>query len=299
MTDAIDMRERNWGRWGADDERGAGNLLTPERVAAAAGLVGRGDVYPLALPIGARTTPVPPNRPGPQHYMTRDGGDFAAGLRRKGGFETTDGVVMMGEHVGTHIDALAHVSDEGQMFNGHALSEVRSNGAARCGIERLTSLVGRGVLLDVCALKETDRLAPDYVVTDDDLEACAARQSVAVEPGAIVLVRTGWLSTFAHEGAAAFFRTEPGIGMAAAGWLAARDVAAVGADNYGIEVVPTEDGRPGPVHRALVRDCGIYLMEMLVLDDLAAAGVSEFLFVAAPLPIKGGVGSPINPLAIA
>ncbi|PQO24204.1 cyclase [Rhodobacteraceae bacterium WD3A24] len=298
MTDAIDMRERNWGRWGDDDERGAGNLLTPERVAAAAGLVGRGDVYPLGLPIGARTTPVPPNRPGPQHYMTRDGGDFAAGLRRKGGFETTDGVVMMGEHVGTHVDALAHVGDEGRLFNDHPLSGVRSNGAATCGIEKLPAIVGRGVLLDVCALKGTDRLDPQYVITDDDLAACAERQSLTVEAGTIVLVRTGWLSTFREEGAAAFFLTEPGIGMAAAEWLAARDVVAVGADNYGIEVVPTEDGRPGPVHRALVRDCGIYLMEMLVLDELAAAGVPEFLFVAAPLPITGGVGSPLNPLAI-
>jgi kynurenine formamidase len=298
MTDVPDLRERNWGRWGRDDERGAANLLTPERVAQAAGLVTRGDVYSLALPISMRTVPVPPNRPGPQHYMIRDGGDFAAGLRRKGGFETTDGVVVLGEHVGTHIDALSHVGDEGRLFNDHSLSGVRSNGARHCGIERLPALVGRGVLLDVCALHATDRLAPEYLITADDLEACAARQSVEIEPGTIVLVRTGWLSTFHEEGAEAFFRTEPGIGMGASAWLAERDVTAVGMDNYGVEVVPTEDGRPGPVHRALVRDCGIYLMEMLVLDELAAADPGAFLFMAAPLPILGGVGSPLNPLAI-
>lgn len=292
------LRERNWGRWGKDDERGTVNLLTPERVALAAGLVTRGEVYSLGLKISGRTVPVPPNRPGPQQYMTRDGGDFAAGLRRKGNFETTDGVIVIGEHVGTHIDALAHVGDEGKLFNGHPLSGVRSNGARNCGIDRLPSLVGRGVLLDVCALHETDRLAPDCLITAADLEACCKRQSVQVEPGSIVLIRTGWLSMFHEQGAEAYFRTEPGIGMEASAWLVERDVVGIGMDNYGVEVVPTEDGRPGPVHRALVRDCGMYLMEMLVLDELASADPGSFLFVAAPLPIMGGVGSPLNPLAI-
>lgn len=298
MDERVGLREYNWQRWGGDDHLGAANLLTPARVAQAAQLVVRGEVYSLALPIGPRSVPVPPNRPGPQQFMTRDGGDFAAGLKRKGGFETTDGVLMIGEHVGTHIDALAHVSDEGQLFNGHPLTDVRSNGARACGIERLPSLVGRGVLLDVCALYGLERLEKDHLVTPEELVACTKRQAVEVLPGTIVLVRTGWLSVFREEGPLPFFATEPGLGMAAAAWLVERDVVGVGMDNYGIEVVPTEDGRPGPVHRALVRDCGVYLMEMLVLDALAAAEASEFMFVAAPLPIQGGVGSPLNPLAI-
>ncbi len=298
MTGPVCLRERNWGRWGAEDQRGAANLLGPKGVAAAAALVTRGRVFPLGLPIGPRSTPVPPNRAGPQQFMTRDGGDFAAGLRRRGGFETTDGVILIGEHVGTHIDALAHVSDEGRMFNGHALTEVRSGGAARCGIEQVPALVGRGVLLDLCAARGRPRLEPGEVVGGADLAACAEAQGVSIGSGDIVLLRTGWLSMFRESGPREFFAAEPGLGMTGAAWLAERDVAAIGADNYGIEVVPTEDGQPGPVHRALVRDCGLYLMEMLDLDALAGAGVHEFMFVAAPLPITGGVGSPINPLAI-
>lgn len=294
-----ELRERNWGRWGAEDELGAANLMTPAQVMAAAGMVRSGRVFSLSLPINSRDVPVLPGRASPQHFMRRDGGDYAAGLTRKGGFETTDDVVLLPTHAGTHIDALAHVADEGQLYNGFALSGVRSNGAARCGIDKLPALVGRGVLLDMCALKGVERLEPGYVITAEDLLACEASQSVSVSEGAVVLIRTGWLDVFRNEGPKPFFKTEPGIGMTATRWLVDRDVAAIGADNYAVEVVPTEDGRPGPMHRILVRDCGIYLMEMLVLDELAKAGIDEFLFVAAPLPIAGGVGSPINPIAIA
>jgi kynurenine formamidase len=297
-ADAI-ARQRNWGRWGDEDELGAANLLTPDRVRQAATHIRTGRIFSLALPLGDRDVPVLPGRTPPQHFMRRDGGDYAAGLKRKGGFQTVDDVVILPTHGATHIDALAHVADEDKLYNGFPLSSVRSNGAAHCGIDKLPGLVGRGVLLDLCAARGEEALPGGSVVTPEDLESCERRQSVTVGPGDIVLLRTGWLSVFAGQGATAFFREEPGIGLAAAGWLAERDVAAVGADNYGVEVIPTEDGRPGPVHRALVRDCGIYLLELLVLDPLAEAGVSEFLFVAAPLPIAGGVGSPINPLAIA
>lgn len=293
-----ELRARNWGRWGPEDERGAANLMTPAQVTAAAGLVHTGRVFSLSLPINSRDVPVLPGRASPQHFMRRDGGDYAAGLTRKGGFETTDDVVLLPTHAGTHIDALAHVADEGQLYNGYPLSGVRSNGAARCGIDKLPALVGRGVLLDICALKGVDRLEPGYVISPEDLQAWEERRSISVGEGTVVLIRTGWLSVFRDEGPQAFFEAEPGIGMAAAQWLAERDVVAVGADNGAVEVVPTEDGRPGPVHRVLVRDCGIYLMEMLELDELAAAGVDEFLFVAAPLAIAGGAGSPINPIAI-
>lgn len=291
-------RERNWGRWGADDECGTANLLDEERVRAACAQVRSGRVISLALPLSPRDVPVLPGRPSPQHFMRLDGGDYAAGLARRGGFQTTDDMVLLPTHAATHIDALAHVADEDRLYNGHPLSGVRSNGAARCGIDKLPALVGPGLLLDLCALHEVERLQAGHVITPNELEACGRRQEVSVEPGSIVLLRTGWLATFRSEGAAAFFESEPGIGMAAAGWLAERDVAAVGADNYAVEVIPTEDGRPGPVHRALVRDCGMYLLEMLALDELAQAGAWTFLFVAAPLPIKGGVGSPLNPLAI-
>lgn len=292
------VRERNWRRWGAEDELGAANLLTPERVRLAAGLVKTGRVFSLSLPIQDNGVPVLPGRPLPQHFMRRTGSDYAAGVKRKGGFQSVDDVILLPTHGTTHIDALAHIGDEGRLYNDHPLAGVRSNGASRLGIEKLRSLVGRGVLLDLCAHRGVEHLAPGEVATGDDLAACAEAQGTPIEPGTIVLLRTGWLSVFSNSGSEAFFAAEPGIGMDAAAWLADRDVAAVGADNFAVEVIPTETGIPAPVHRFLLRDCGIYLMELFQLDELARAGAYEFLFAAAPLRIVRGVGSPLNPLAI-
>lgn len=291
-------RERNWTRWGEDDELGAANTLTAERVRLAARLVKTGRVFSLALPIRDRGVPVLPGRPMPQHFMRRTGTDYAAGLVRRGGFESVDDVVILPTHGTTHMDALAHVGDEGRLYNGFALASVRGNGAARLGIEKLPALVGRGVLLDLCAHRGVAPLDGGTVLTGADLAECAEAQGTPIEPGTIVLLHTGWLSVFEQKGSGPFFAEEPGIGRDAAVWLAERDVAAVGADNFAVEVIPTETGLPAPVHRFLLRDCGIYLMELFRLDALAEARAYEFLFVAAPLPIVGGVGSPLNPLAI-
>lgn len=304
MDDLADVerargRRRNWGRWGAEDERGLANLLTPERTAAAASLVRMGRVFNLALPLQERSLPVLPGRPAPQHYMRRTGTDYAAGVKRKGGFESMDDVIMMATHGATHVDALAHVGDEGLLFNDVPIATVRGNGAKRLGIDKCPPLVGRGVLLDLCRHLGVDRLDKDQAIDGDLLEACMEAQGTPVEAGTIVLVRTGWLSVFAEQGSEAFFASEPGIGMEGARWLANRDVVAIGLDNFAVEVIPTETGMPAPVHRYLIRDCGMYLMELFQLDELAEAGVNEFLFVAAPLGIVGGLGSPLTPLAIA
>lgn len=136
------------------------------------------------------------------------------------------------------------------------------------------------------------------MITAADLQQCAARQGTEIRRGDIVLFRTGWQQVFRDQGSGAFFQSEPGIGLNAAHFLADLGVAAVGSDNYGVEVVPTENAEPSPVHRLLIRDYGVYLMELLNLDQLAADRCFEFMFVAAPLKITGGTGSPINPLAI-
>lgn len=292
-------RRRNWGRWGSEDERGLANLLTPERTAAAASLVRTGRVFNLALPLRGGDLPVLPGRPAPQHYMRRTGTDYAAGVKRKGGFESMDDVIMMATHGATHVDALAHVGDEGLLFNDVPIATVRGNGAQRLGIDKCPPLVGRGVLLDLCRHLGVDRLDKAKAIDGKLLEACAEAQGTPVEAGTIVLIRTGWLSVFLEQGSEAFFASEPGIGMEGARWLAKRDVVAIGLDNFAVEVIPTETGTPAPVHRYLIRDCGMYLMELFRLDELAEAEVNEFLFVAAPLGIVGGLGSPLTPLAIA
>lgn len=298
QLDELVERERNWQRWGAEDELGAANLLTPERVCEAAKLIRNGRIFSLSLPVAEKGTPTMPGRPPMQHFMRRTGADYAAGVRRKGGFQSVDDVIMLSTHGTTHMDALSHIADKGQIFNGYPLAGIKSNGAEKLGIGNLSHLAGRGVLLDLCKLHGVDRLEKGEVISADDLIACARAQNVTVTAGTILLLRTGWLGTFRNDGAEAFFAGEPGIGLDAAIWIADQDVVAVGADNFAVEVIPTDISQPAPVHRYLLRDCGIYLMELFQLDELAAHGIYEFFFVAAPLQIERGVGSPLNPLAI-
>lgn len=282
----------NWGRWGADDERGTANLLSEAGVLAAAQLVRSGKIYSLAAPL----SPDGPNLPGRRqtwHVVTTRG-------RASGGDDmTADDVVMMHTHGTTHVDALCHIYVGDTLYNGHAASRVTPYGATRCGIENSGPLVGRGVLLDVARYRGVERLEHGEPIEPEDLDACAAAQGVEVRPGDIVLVRTGWWQLFGagEEARRAFYAGEPGPSGACGAWFRERDVVALGADNPAVEVVDSWT-HPLPLHRAVIWGCGGYLLEFLDLEALAADGVHEFLFVATPLKLRGGVGSPIVPLAI-
>jgi kynurenine formamidase len=303
VNDAIDQpaqpAQGNWGRWGRGDERGAANFITAERVLEAASLVRSGRVYSLSLPVQQQGVPIFPRRAPCLHFMTLDGGDYAAGLKRKAGYQSADDYISLPTHGTTHIDSLAHVWYDDHLYNGYLGSVVRSSGARKLGIEKLRQLVGRGVLLDLAAWKGVPHLAPGEVISGADLRACAAHQGVELRAGDIVLFRTGWQQLFKEQGSEVFFASEPGIGLDAARYLGELGIAGVGSDNYGIEAVPTENDEPAPVHRMLIRDYGVYLIELLALDELAADRRYEFMFVIAPLLITGGTGSPVNPLAIA
>jgi kynurenine formamidase len=235
--------------------------------------------------------------------MSLDGGDFDAGLRIHGGaYEAADDYIFMACAGGTHVDSLAHFWYDGQLYNGHSRSQIRSTGAMRLGIENLPYLVGRGVLLDVPARLGQEHLDGSHVVSPEDLEGCAEAAGVAVGPGDIVLIRTGWARVF-YSDLPRYRASAPGIGLDAARWLASRDVTAVGSDNTAVETLTGpavfEGGSMGPVsHRVLIRQCGMYVMELMDLEELSEARATEFLFVMAPLRIVGGVNSPVNPLAI-
>jgi kynurenine formamidase len=275
---------------GPQDERGAANRLTRERVRAAAGLVREGRLYELGQRIGHRT-PTPPHRNPPAHFMDRVGGDYVVDGRRISGFQYSDDSLLVALHTGTHVDSLAHVWDGDRLYNGFSPETITSkSGATRCGIDKLGPIIGRGVLLDVGPL---DAHAP---VNGGMLERCAEKEGVEVGEGDVVLVRTGWWAE-AHDDPERYFSSEPGVDLDGARWLAERRVAATGSDNYAYEMLPVE-GEPFPVHRFLLWDCGIPLIEGLLLDELAADGVFEFLFAAIPLPVVGGTGSPVAPIAI-
>ncbi len=284
-----------WGRWGDADERGSLNHISASTIRDAAGLVRQGRTISLAQTISP-SLPVPKSRPGIMHFMGRDGGDYAAGRRRPGGFQFSDDTIVMPLHAGTHIDGLCHCWYDDTLYNGFAATEVRSSGAARLGVDKLGPIVTRGVLLDFVAVNGSP-LADGYSIGAAKTKAAIDRAGVTLQPGDAVLLRTGWQERL-EAGGDVDFDAEPGLDVEAGLLLAEADVALVGADNFAVEVLPFAAGTVFPVHQRLVRDYGILLLEGLVLAPLAAEGVSEFLFLAAPLPIHGATGSPVNPVAV-
>jgi kynurenine formamidase len=290
------MAREAWGRWGAEDEAGAANLIGPEQVRLAAALVRTGQVLRLTQPISDRT-PVPSHRPGVMHFMGRDGGDYAAGAKRPGGFQFAEDTVVLPLHLGTHIDALCHAWCDDHLYNGFPGSTVRSTTRAlRCGVEKMPPLVTRGVLLDIVRLRGA-AAAPGDSIGREEIEATMRQAGVSLRDGDAVLIRTGWLETQA-AGAPVDFNREPGIDVEAALYLAESGVAVVGADNFAIEVLPFPTGTVFPVHQRLIRDYGVPLLEGLVLRELGELGATEFLFAATPLPIVGATGSPVAPVAV-
>ena len=292
------MAHEAWGLWGDADEAGATNLITAREVLGATSLVKQGRVLSLAQPL-SKKTPVPGHRGGLQHFMDRDGGDYAAGARAKGGFQFAEDTVVMPVHIGTHIDALCHAWCDDQLYNGHASTAISStHGARKCGMEKLPPIVTRGVLLDVVKARGGP-LSDGVAIGKAELVGVAEAAGITLQKGDAVLIRTGWLESQAGKPPRSVdFNAEPGINVEAALWLATSGVALVGADNFAIEAMPFPEGTIFPVHQRLIRDYGITLLEGAVLTELAAIGVTEFLFAAAALPLVGGTGSPITPMAI-
>jgi kynurenine formamidase len=299
-------RLSTWGAHGPDDEKGSLNHITAEHRVAAARLVRRGVVFSLAVPIKNGTGPMghnPVGRFNPLHHMTATG-DTRGPLDMGAGADFSDDVLVIGCHATTHWDALSHVYYGDRLYNGYSASDVDATGARRNGIDKVHSeFVSRGVLLDVARSKSVDVLPAGYAITPEDLTICAERQGVEVGAGDIVLVRTGALGHVAGDDWSAFHaHPRPGLHYSTAEWMLEHRVAAVAADNSGVEAPSTLEGVRNPLHMLALRDLGVHLGEYWYLeelaDDCASDGRFDFMLVAQPLRIHGGVGSPINPLAI-
>jgi kynurenine formamidase len=241
--------------------------------------------------------PQSPNHPEFRHALPRRHGD----LERADGGSAANDVIHTGTHVGTHIDALSHVSHCGRLYGGVDAASAQLGGRFSAhGIETVAPMVCRGVLLDVPAALGLDGCEPAYEITTDDLDACVDRQGTPVREGDVVLVRSGWGRHW-DEGAAFVGRDSgvPGVAEAGAKWLAATGVRAAGADTIAFEHLPAGKGHAVlPAHRVLLVEHGIHIIETLDLEGLAAAAVHEFLFVLSPLKLVGATGSPVRPLAI-
>jgi kynurenine formamidase len=304
----------NWGRWGPDDQRGTLNLITPECVVRAAGLVRKGTPISLALPYdeaGPQNGAF--NRFNPIHLMVRDGADaivgssirdFYGGVDRH--FRGTDDVVMMPLQCGTQWDALGHVVFEDKIYNGYSADQVSSKGAWKNDITNAaTAPAGRGILLDIPKAKGVQWLEPGTVITADDLDDAADKQGIAVQRGDFVTVRTGAIAQVRAEGAWGDYAggPAPGLGLASIDWVAGHEIAALATDTWGMEVLPNETPDVfQPLHIVFIVHMGLLVGEIWDLEALASDcaddDVYEFFFVGPALPFTNAVASPLNPIAI-
>ncbi|MCB9724753.1 MAG: cyclase family protein [Spirochaetaceae bacterium] len=293
----------NWGRWGADDERGMLNHLGPVERAAAAAAVVDGTAISLAHDLGI--VPSAEN-PYPAHHHMLAAGDARCDAGIPGYEASRD---YFGAHVHglgvTHIDALCHMFVRGKMYNGYPAEDVRSNGALRNTVLSFADgIVGRGVLLDVAALRGEPWLPANTAITVAELEAAEQKQSVRVGRGDVLLVGAGRDAWRASKGGG----LNPADGMAGLhaeclAWMREREIALLGSDGI-------SDPMPGlgipnwpfPVHQIGITGMGLHLIDNMALGRLAAAcaerGRYAFLFTMGSIRVPGGTGCPVNPIAV-
>jgi kynurenine formamidase len=306
QADATPIGSPWWpSKWGADDQMGASNHMTPAKTLEAASLIKTGKVYPIGhvyepeMPLfGKRVWAL--RIPG-----APTGGAFADNkVIWNDEFLATE----IGQ-VGTQFDGLGHIGveidgpgnqAEKRFYNGHALSEIASPyGLTKLGVEHVKPFFTRGILVDVKGLKG-GTLAAGEEITVADIEAALKKQGLSAEeirPGDAVFLRTGWTDHWIADNET-YNGGEPGIGRPAAEWLAGKDVSLVGADTWGVDAVPNPEGLAFPAHQILLVRNGIYIHENLQFEALAADGISLFAYIYAPLPLKGATGSPGAPIAV-
>ncbi len=286
-------------KWGADDEIGAANTMTPERVKSAASLVTTGKVYSLGIIVGSDTPAFPPRSLSvtvlqPNQVSTKGLGDNA--------FTYNDDIFMGWLGIGPQIDGLGHAGVDHMYYNGHTDDEFAgAAGLSKLGLEKLPGLVGRGVMLDMAKHFGVDMVESGTPYTEEDIKAAAEAQGVTLGEGDVVLFNSNWMNLLDGDNAdpERFGATEPGLGVSGAEYLASLGVMAVGADTWGMEVVPAEtEGEAFRAHQILQPQNGIYILENMDTRELAQDGVHEFLFVLGQARIKGAVQMIINPIAI-
>ena len=300
----------NWGRWGADDQRGTLNYITTDTVRNAARLVRSGRALSLQLPLdsnGPQTGAF--GRVNPIHQMVATGLDHLAGSQTYSsdplGWGFADDSLFLFLQGGTQWDALGHIFRDGKMFNGFSASEVTSSGANRGGVENMPTVVSRGVLLDMPRVLGKPHLLPGEAIQPEDLDRACAEHGVEIESGDVLLIRTGDMQARRELPGWGDYSAgdAPGLSLRTAPWLHERQVAAIATDTWGAEVRPNElDKTFQPLHLILIVSMGLLVGEIWQLDDLAeecaADGVYEFMFVGPPLLIPKAVGAPLNPQAI-
>jgi kynurenine formamidase len=287
------VEQRCPSKWGAADERGAANYMNPANVLRAARLIKTGEVVELGRVLST-DMPFFGTRRFDLHTK-RTGGPMGSNKR----ITNEELVITELGQVGTQFDMFSHQGIDGLLYNCIKSDEIATrNGFTRLGVEKIGTLFTRGVLIDVAALKGVDMLPAGYEITAEDLRAALQRQGVRIERGDAVLIHTGYSKLWGVDNAK-YNRDTPGIGAPAAEWLAKQEAMLFGADTFGVEVAPNPDKNISlPVHQIALVINGIFLLENMKLDELAAAKAHEFAFLVQPLKIKGATGSTVAPVAI-
>jgi kynurenine formamidase len=281
-------------RWGAGDERGSANLMTRDQVLKAARLIRIGEVIELGQVLDPAAMPFFPGRQ--LSILTKRTNVPPQSNRRISNEEMVIG--EMGQ-IGTQFDGFSHQGIDGGFYNCFKQEQIATRtGFSKLGIENVGALMTRGVLIDVAALKGVDLLPDSYEITVQDLRDALARQNISLQAGDALIVHTGWGKLWGKDNAR-YMKTDPGIGVAAAEWLATQSPMLVGSDNWSVEVNPNPDPKIGsPVHQILLAVNGIHMLESLKLDELAAKRVYEFAFILEPLKLRGATGSTVAPIAV-
>ncbi len=284
--------------WGKEDEVGAINRITPSVVLASGRLVKKGRVYDLGHVL----------EPGiPVHWINghflystfRSHTEMARLAKSKNKFAAMSVRLEMGDHTGTHIDGLNHVSKGMRLYNGHRAGDVTGAfGTSKVGMEKTPPIFTRGILADVAAFNGVDVLPPEHLITEKELRECLLERQAKIAEGDALLIATGWSRLWMEQNEK-YSGPCPGIGMSAARWIARQGVCVVGSDTWKVEIHPGErEGVVTPVHQFMITENGIRLIENLSLEEFRKDKVTEFLFVCLPLRVKGGAGSPVTPIAV-
>ena len=283
-------------RWGADDQIGNANLVTPESVLAAARLIKTGKTYPLGITIGPETPAFPPRslnlqvvQPGQQMGRVA----FPNAIYN-------DDLVQMWLGIGPQIDGLGHLGSDGYYYNCNKAQDISEiTGLTRLGIENVPPLVARGIVLDMAGLFGVESMKAGQFFTVADVKAVEAKQGTPVREGDVVLFHTGWTDAMLESDPAAWGAGGPGQSEEVAEYLASKNVIAVGGDTWAVDVVPSPDpDRSFQGHVILLKENGIHILETMNTGPLVRDDAFEFMFVLGPARIRGAVQMIINPIAI-
>lgn len=280
-------------KWGANDQRGSGNHMKPETVLRALKLVQTGEVIELGQVLSS-TMPFF----GTRRFDVHTKRTFMNPQTNRRGSNEELVVSEIGQ-VGTQFDGFAHQTIGDSLYNCFKLGDAATrNGFEKLGVENVGALITRGVLIDIAALKGVEMLPDNYEITVQDIEQALARQKLKLQPGDAVIIHTGYGKLWGKDNVR-YVKASPGIGVAAAEWLAKQDPMLVGADNSSVEISPNPDPKLSlPIHQIMLVINGIHLLENLKLDQLAAQRVQEFALILQPLKIQGGTGSTVAPIAL-